>query len=35
MVITRRNPIHSALFLVLSFFCVAGIYVVLSAEFLA
>jgi len=35
MVVTRRNPIHAALFLVLAFFCVAGIYVVLSAEFLA
>lgn len=35
MVVTRRNPIHAALFLVLAFFGVAGIYVVLSAEFLA
>jgi NADH-quinone oxidoreductase subunit J len=35
MVVTRRNPVHAALFLVLAFFCVAGIYVVLSAEFLA
>jgi len=35
MVITRRNPVHAALFLVLAFFCVAGIYVILSAEFLA
>ncbi len=35
MVVTRRNAVHSALFLVLTFFCVAGIYVVLAAEFLA
>ncbi len=35
MVVTRRSPVHAALFLVLAFFCVAGIYVILSAEFLA
>lgn len=35
MVVTRRNPVHAAMFLVLAFFCVAGIYVTLSAEFLA
>ena len=35
MVVTRRNAVHAALFLVLAFFCVAGVYVVLSAEFLA
>ena len=35
MVVTRRSAIHAALFLVLAFFCVAGIYVILSAEFLA
>ncbi len=35
MVITRRNPVHSAMFLVFAFFCVAGVYVTLSAEFLA
>lgn len=35
MVITRRNPVHAAMFLVLCFFCVAGIYVIMSAEFLA
>jgi NADH-quinone oxidoreductase subunit J len=35
MVVTRRNPVHSAMFLVFSFFCVAGIYVTMSAEFLA
>ncbi|HET6374396.1 MAG TPA: NADH-quinone oxidoreductase subunit J [Candidatus Polarisedimenticolia bacterium] len=35
MVVTRRNAVHAALFLVLTFFSVAGIYIVLSAEFLA
>lgn len=35
MVITRRNAVHAALFLVLTFFGVAGIYVIMSAEFLA
>ena len=35
MVVTRRSAIHAALFLVLAFFCVAGIYIILSAEFLA
>ncbi len=35
MVVTRRNPVHSAMFLVFAFFCVAGVYVTLSAEFLA
>ena len=34
-VITSRNPVHAALFLVLAFFCVAGIYVIMTAEFLA
>ena len=35
MVITRRNPVHCALFLVGVFICVAGVYVLLGAEFLA
>lgn len=35
MVVTRKNPVHAAMFLVFAFFCVAGIYVTLSAEFLA
>jgi len=35
LVVTRRNPVHSALFLVLAFMGVAGIYVILEAEFLA
>jgi NADH:ubiquinone oxidoreductase subunit 6 (subunit J) len=35
MVVTLKNVFHSALFLVLAFFFVAGIYLMLSAEFLA
>src|ERR1043165_10028944 len=34
-VITARNPVHAALFLVLSFFSAAGIWLLLQAEFLA
>ncbi|MQQ99181.1 NADH-quinone oxidoreductase subunit J [Glaciimonas soli] len=34
-VITARNPVHSALFLVLAFFSAAGIWMLLKAEFLA
>jgi NADH-quinone oxidoreductase subunit J len=34
-VITSRNPVHSALWLVLSFFSAAGIWMLLGAEFLA
>jgi NADH-quinone oxidoreductase subunit J len=34
-VITARNPVHSALYLVLAFFTAAGIWVLLEAEFLA
>jgi NADH-quinone oxidoreductase subunit J len=34
-VITARNPVHAALFLVLSFFTAAGIWLMLEAEFLA
>ena len=35
MVITVRNPVHAALFLILSFFTSAGIWLLLGAEFLA
>jgi NADH-quinone oxidoreductase subunit J len=35
MVITSRNPVHSALYLVLTFFSCAGIWLLLKAEFLA
>jgi NADH-quinone oxidoreductase subunit J len=34
-VITARNPVHSAMFLVLSFFTAAAIWLLLRAEFLA
>ena len=34
-VITVRNPVHSALFLVLAFFSAAGLWLLLEAEFLA
>ncbi|MDJ0738838.1 MAG: NADH-quinone oxidoreductase subunit J [Gammaproteobacteria bacterium] len=35
MVITRKNPVHSALFLVLAFFNSAGLWLLAEAEFLA
>src|SRR4051812_34139304 len=35
MMITRRDAIHSALWLVVTFFQLAGLYVMLGAEFLA
>jgi len=35
MVITVRNPVHAALFLVLAFFSSAAIWLLLEAEFLA
>jgi NADH-quinone oxidoreductase subunit J len=34
-VITARNPVHSALYLVLSFFTAAALWMLLQAEFLA
>jgi NADH-quinone oxidoreductase subunit J len=34
-VVTARNIVHSALFLILSLLAVAGIFILLSAEFLA
>lgn len=34
-VITARNPVHSALFLVLSFFSAAALWMLLKAEFLS
>ena len=34
-VITARNPVHAALYLVLAFFTAAGLWVLLEAEFLA
>ena len=35
LVISARNPVHSVLFLILSFFSAAGLFVLLGAEFLA
>ena len=35
MVISARNPVHSVLFLILSFFLAAGLFVLMGAEFLA
>jgi NADH-quinone oxidoreductase subunit J len=35
MMVTRSQPVHSAMYLVLTLFAVAAIYVMLSAEFLA
>ncbi len=35
LVITARNPVHSVLFLILTFFSAAGLFVLLGAEFLA
>lgn len=35
MVVVSKNPVHGVLFLVLAFFGMAGIWVLLSAEFLA
>lgn len=35
LVVTMRNPVHSALFLLLTFLCVAVLFVIKSAEFVA
>ena len=35
LVISTKNPVHSVLFLILNFLCVATLYVLLRAEFLA
>jgi NADH-quinone oxidoreductase subunit J len=35
MVVTRRNPVHAVLFLVLAFVASAGLWMLLEAEFLA
>jgi NADH-quinone oxidoreductase subunit J len=34
-VVTTPNVVHGVLYLILSFFCVAGLYILLHAEFLA
>jgi NADH-quinone oxidoreductase subunit J len=35
MVILAKNPIHSVLYLILTFFCLSGHYILLNAQFLA
>jgi NADH-quinone oxidoreductase subunit J len=35
LMVTRRNPIHSVMFMLLLFFHLAGVFVLLNAEFLA
>lgn len=35
MVVAARNPVHSVLFLILTFFNAAGLFVLIGAEFLA
>src|SRR5262245_7309384 len=35
MVVTNKNILHAALYLILAFFCVSSIYILLRAEFLA
>lgn len=35
LVVTQRKPVSSALFLVLAFFCLAVLYIMLGAEFIA
>lgn len=35
MVVSSRNPVHGVLFLVLTFFAMAGLWIMLHAEFLA
>ena len=35
LVVAMRNPVHSALFLLLTFLCVAALFVMQSAEFVA
>lgn len=35
MVVVVRNPIHSVLYLILTFFCISAHYILLNAQFLA
>jgi len=35
MMITSKNPIYSVLWLIITFFCISGHYVLLNAQFLA
>lgn len=34
LVVFSKNPVHSVLYLILSFFCIAGHYILLNAQFL-
>jgi NADH-quinone oxidoreductase subunit J len=35
MVVTSKNPIYSVLWLIITFFCISGHYILLNAQFLA
>jgi NADH-quinone oxidoreductase subunit J len=35
LMITRRNPVMSVLFLIVNFFCLAALYLILHAQFIA
>lgn len=35
LMITRRNPVNSALYLIFNFFCIAVLYLLLRAQFIA
>lgn len=35
LVVTRRNPIISVIYIIVNFFCLAGIYLTLHAQFIA
>lgn len=35
LVVFSKNPVHSVLYLILTFFCIAGHYLLLNAQFLA
>src|ERR1700741_579264 len=35
LVVASKNPVHSVLYLVLTFFAIAGHYILLNAQFLA
>lgn len=35
LMVTRRNPVNSVLFLIVNFFCISAIYLILKAQFIA
>src|ERR1700679_1947836 len=35
MVVVRKNPVHSILFLIVTFFAISGHYILLNAQFIA